>query len=186
MCSTACAWAPSARFADLGMTPPVLNRGLCLLPDPFDFIQRCWVFQSGCVAEFFTQIRSAHDAAHHFCVPGFWYVCHKNHVARSECLTEIACHILFQFGRKSDIAVRSLFKTQKQISASPLMESGTPTAAASLTCGCATRIDSTSAGPTRLPPTLIVSSERPRMYHSPSLSTAAQSPWTQTSGKRDQ
>src|SRR6266480_6053393 len=56
------------------------------------------------------------------------------------------------------------FNTQKQTNASPLMESGTPTAAASLTSGCATRTDSTSAGPTRLPASLIVSSERPRMY----------------------
>ncbi len=54
----------------------------------------------------------------------------------------------------------SFFKTQKQTSASPLMESGTPIAAASLAFGCATRTDSTSAGPTRLPAILIVSSER--------------------------
>src|SRR5438552_18582662 len=107
MCSTACAWAHSARFADLAMTTPVLNRGLCLLPDPLDFIQRCWVFQSGCVAEFFTQIRSAHDAAHHFCVRGFWYVCHKKQVVRGESISEIACDIVFQFGRESVVDVRS-------------------------------------------------------------------------------
>ena len=42
------------------------------------------------------------------------------------------------------------------------------------------------AGPTRLPATLIVSSERPWMYQKPSSSTSAQSPWTHTSGMRDQ
>src|SRR5436309_2790975 len=36
----------------------------------------------------------------------------------------------------------SFFKMQKQTSASPLMESGMPIVAASLTCECATRIDS--------------------------------------------
>src|SRR5690242_5190784 len=50
------------------------------------------------------------------------------------------------------------FKTQKQTSASPFNSSGTPMAAASLTAGCATSTDSTSAGPMRFPATLIVSS----------------------------
>src|SRR5439155_25671457 len=76
--------------------------------------------------------------------------------------------------------------TQKQTSDSPLISSGTPTAAASLTAGCPTSVDSTSAGPTRLPAILIVSSERPRIYHRPSASMAAQSPCIQVSGKRDQ
>src|SRR5262249_56134136 len=86
--------------------------------------------------------------------------------------------------RRFAIAGVDGFNTQKQTSASPLIGSGTPTAAASLTDGWQARIDSTSAGPRRLPAILIVSSERPRMYHIPSLSTAAQSPWTHTSGKR--
>src|SRR3990172_6465168 len=59
-------------------------------------------------------------------------------------------------------------------------------AAASTTWGWATSTDSTSAGPRRLPATLIVSSERPRIYQSPSESLAAQSPCTQTFGQRDQ
>jgi hypothetical protein len=37
-----------------------------------------------------------------------------------------------------------------------------------------------------LPAILIVSSDRPRMYQSPSSSLSAQSPCTQTLGKRDQ
>src|SRR5205809_978520 len=75
-------------------------------------------------------------------------------------------------------------RTQKQTSASPLIGSGTPIAAASLTEGWPTSTDSTSAGPSRFPAILIVSSERPRMYQRPSSSTAAQSPWTQTSENR--
>lgn len=47
----------------------------------------------------------------------------------------------------------SVLKTQKQTRASCLIGSGTPTAAASVTATCATRIDSTSAGPRRLPAT---------------------------------
>src|SRR3989442_6908551 len=50
--------------------------------------------------------------------------------------------------------------------------------------GCAVAADSTSAGPTRFPPTLSVSSLRPSMYQNPSSSTRAQSPCTQTSGNR--
>ena len=59
-------------------------------------------------------------------------------------------------------------------------------AAASVTAGWPTSTDSTSAGPTRLPAIFSVSSERPWMYQKPSSSTKAQSPWTQTSGQRDQ
>ena len=56
----------------------------------------------------------------------------------------------------------STLRTQKQISFSPLISSGTPIAAASLTIGCAMSTDSISAGPTRLPAILSVSSDRPR------------------------
>ena len=45
---------------------------------------------------------------------------------------------------------------------------------------------STSAGPTRLPATLSVSSERPWMYQKPSASIDAQSPCAQIPGQRDQ
>src|ERR1051325_8869639 len=86
--------------------------------------------------------------------------------------------------RRSSLSAPDDFNTQKQTSAAPLIGSGTPIAAASLTAGWPARIDSTSAGPNLWPAILIVSSERPRMYHRPSLSTAAQSPWTHTSSKR--
>ena len=59
-------------------------------------------------------------------------------------------------------------------------------APASATAGWPTSADSTSAGPSRLPATFIVSSERPWMNQKPSSSTRAQSPWTQTPGQRDQ
>ena len=65
-----------------------------------------------------------------------------------------------------------------------LMGWGTPMAADSATSGCALTMASTSAGPSRLPATLMVSSLRPRRYQSSSSSMAAKSPWTQTSGKR--
>ena len=57
---------------------------------------------------------------------------------------------------------------------------------ASATAGWPTSTDSTSAGPSRLPAILSVSSERPWMNQKPSSSTYAQSPWTQTLGQRDQ
>jgi hypothetical protein len=34
--------------------------------DPLDFIQRRRVFQGGCIAEFFAQVRGAHDPTHTF------------------------------------------------------------------------------------------------------------------------
>ena len=74
--------------------------------------------------------------------------------------------------------------TAKTTIASPLTSSGTPTASASITAGYATAADSTSAGPTRFPATLIVSSERPEMYQNPSASMRAQSPCTHTPGRR--
>ena len=49
---------------------------------------------------------------------------------------------------------------------------------------CPVAADSTSAGPTRLPATLSVSSLRPSMYQKPASSMRAQSPCTQVSGKR--
>src|SRR5438874_2443674 len=52
-----------------------------------------------------------------------------------------------------------LRSTTKQMSDSPLISSGTPTAADSATAACRVRTDSTSAGPSRLPATLMVSSE---------------------------
>ena len=45
---------------------------------------------------------------------------------------------------------------------------------------------STSAGPSRLPETLSVSSLRPCRNQKPSASIEAQSPWVQTPGQRDQ
>jgi len=46
-----------------------------------DLIQRRGVFERGCVAEFFAEIRGAYDAAHHFCVTCFCYVTYKNRLA---------------------------------------------------------------------------------------------------------
>ena len=76
--------------------------------------------------------------------------------------------------------------TTKQTTASPLISCGTPITPASATAGWPTSTDSTSAGPSRLPAIFSVSSERPWMYQKPSGSTYAQSPWTHTSGQRDQ
>ena len=76
--------------------------------------------------------------------------------------------------------------TAKMTTDWPLTGSGTPTAAASATCVPSRAAASTSAGPTRLPATLMVSSDRPRMNQNPSSSTRAQSPWTQMPGQRDQ
>ena len=76
--------------------------------------------------------------------------------------------------------------TQNTTTCSPFNGSGTPIAAASAMPECATAADSTSAGPSRLPATLMVSSERPRMYQYPSWSISAQSPCTQVLGNRDQ
>jgi len=70
----------------------------------------------------------------------------------------------------------SSFKTQKTAIDSPLTACGIPIAAASTTAGCATAALSTSAGPRRLPATLIVSSERPCRNHWPSSLTRAKSP----------
>ncbi len=70
--------------------------------------------------------------------------------------------------------------------ASPFSSSGTPIAAAAATAGWATALASTSAGPTRLPATLRVSSDRPWMYQKPSASVAAQSPWIHRPGIRRQ
>src|SRR5687767_11570814 len=77
-------------------------------------------------------------------------------------------------------------ETQKHQIDSPLVASGMPTTADSATAGCDTSTDSTSAGPSRLPATLIVSSERPSRYQSASSSISAQSPWRHTSGYTDQ
>src|SRR5690606_11098080 len=70
--------------------------------------------------------------------------------------------------------------TTNSATVSPLMVSGTPTAAAIVTSSRATAADSISAGPTRLPALLRVSSDRPWRYQKPSSSTEAQSPCTQT------
>ena len=75
-------------------------------------------------------------------------------------------------------------RMQKTHATSPLTSCGTPIAAASATAGCATAADSISAGPMRLPAMLSVSSERPCRNQKPSSSTDAQSPCTQTPGKR--
>ncbi len=66
------------------------------------------------------------------------------------------------------------------------MSWGMPMAAASRTAGCATAALSTSAGPTRLPATLSVSSDRPWMNQKPSSSIDAQSPCAHSPGQRDQ
>src|SRR5436309_15879091 len=76
--------------------------------------------------------------------------------------------------------------TTKHHTASPFVSSGTPTTADSATSGWLTSTDSTSAGPSRLPATLIVSSERPSTNHWPSSSTFAQSPWRQMPSYVDQ
>src|SRR5204862_857319 len=52
--------------------------------------------------------------------------------------------------------------------------------------GCDTAVDSSSAGPLRLPAMLSVSSERPCRNQKPSSSTEAQSPCTHTPGSRRQ
>src|SRR5581483_1953549 len=77
-------------------------------------------------------------------------------------------------------------RQQKIHATSPLTSWGTPIAAASRTAGWSTAADSSSAGPMRFPAMFIVSSERPCRNQNPSSSTDAQSPWTQTSGNRDQ
>lgn len=49
-----------------------------------DLIQRRRVFQGGGVAEVFTKVRGAHDAAHPFRISRFWYVADENDLARGE------------------------------------------------------------------------------------------------------
>ena len=88
--------------------------------------------------------------------------------------------------RSSDDSEAPSTSTTKPHRTSPFTSSGTPTAAASTTDGCDTSADSTSAGPSRFPASLIVSSLRPCRNQSPSSSTEAQSPCTHTSGHRDQ
>ena len=78
------------------------------------------------------------------------------------------------------------FTTTKHQIVSPLTSWGTPTAADSATAGCDASALSTSAGPSRLPATLSVSSDRPWRNQNPSSSTLAQSPCTQTPGNRRQ
>src|SRR5207244_11437697 len=70
----------------------------------------------------------------------------------------------------SELATLSLHDALPISRASPLSSSGTPTAADSATAGWPTSTDSTSAGPSRLPATLIVSSDRPSTYQRPSRS----------------
>ena len=55
----------------------------------FDFIQRRRVFQRGCVAEFFAEIGSAHDAAHHFCVSRFGYVADEQQLRWERALCQV-------------------------------------------------------------------------------------------------
>ena len=57
---------------------------LCSLGGPLDFFQRARVFQRGCVAEFFAEIRGADDAAHDFCISRFWYVADEQNFLGSE------------------------------------------------------------------------------------------------------
>ena len=78
-----------------------------------DFIQGRRVFQGGCVAEFFTQIGGAHNAAHYFRVPCFWYISYKDHIARCKRFAEIARDVLFQFGCQGDVAIRVLLQDTK-------------------------------------------------------------------------
>ncbi len=72
------------------------------------------------------------------------------------------------------------------MSSSPFTSWGAPMAAASTTAGWLMRAPSTSAGPTRFPATLMVSSARPWRNQYPSSSTMAQSPWYHMPSKRDQ
>ena len=91
-------------------------------------------FSNAEVSPSFSPRYAARDAAHHFRVSRFRYVADENHFARRERFAEIACDVLFNLGGEAQTSpFASFFKTQKQTSASPLMESGTPIAAASLT-----------------------------------------------------
>ena len=77
-------------------------------------------------------------------------------------------------------------RTHSRTATSPRISSGIPMAAASTTAGWPTAIASSSAGPTRLPATFRVSSDRPWRYQKPSRSRTAQSPWIQIPGTRRQ
>ena len=88
--------------------------------------------------------------------------------------------------RSSSLASRPGASTAKHQAASPLSACGMPIVQASTTAGCATSADSYSDDPTRFPATFSASSERPCRNHSPSASIDAQSPCTQTPGKRPQ
>ena len=72
--------------------------------------------------------------------------------------------------------------THTQTMAEPLSSSGTPTTAHSTSFSVFISRFSSSDGPVRLPETLIVSSERPRMYQQPSASRWAKSPCTHRPG----
>src|SRR5271155_1101519 len=87
---------------------------------------------------------------------------------------------------KSGDEVAPLLATTNATIDCPLNSSGTPTTAASAIASECNRAFSTSAGPTRRPATLIVSSERPRMNHQPSASRCARSPCSHTPGYVDQ
>jgi hypothetical protein len=65
----------SPRSACPDMSGPALPISCC---GAIDFVQRGWVFQRGCVAEFFAQIRCAHDATYDFCVSRFRYVAYEH------------------------------------------------------------------------------------------------------------
>src|SRR5581483_11137799 len=69
--------------------------GVALPGRALDFIQRRRVFQSRCIAEFFAEVRGAHDPTHHFCVPRLWNVVYKEHVTRRQGFSQVASDILF-------------------------------------------------------------------------------------------
>jgi hypothetical protein len=58
--------SPAGAHGVIALLGTALSGVIALPPGVFDLFQRRRVFQSGCVAEFFAEIRGAHDAAHDF------------------------------------------------------------------------------------------------------------------------
>ena len=139
------------------------------------------VYQARSVAEVFAQIGAADDAAHDFGVARLGQIGDER-ISSAAAACPFGGNLAAQLSPQGFVPVKPGARMQKQTIALPLIAWGMPMAAASLTAGWATNTDSTSAGPIRLPAILIVSSERPRMYHIPSSSMAAQSPCAQTPG----
>ena len=156
-------------------------------PRRADRLDRRRVLQRRHVARVEAEPGGPGDATHDLAAAGPGQVRDGDHGLRTNRLAEVVDDELGDLGADRRVPGRRPGAgTQNTTIASPLSSSGTPIAAASMTAGWATAADSTSAGPTRLPATLSVSSERPWMYQKPSASIGAQSPWTQRPGMRDQ